>query len=174
MAKKNKFQFPSLTAKAHAYATYKYLERCLKDDGDIPPGYSLDVSGCSLTIIIPPDTIVSRSLGQDGQGHDFHKASQNLNGFAVITLFVRVLLKFNQWFAIKRPLLAAIKAALKTKTMGTEDKLIQKEPELEAEIEEIKEELRQDLPERKQDTTRDVTYSDLPPTLIWDGYKQAA
>lgn len=166
--KKNKFQFRSSHERAVAYASFKHLERLLKEDGAFDPGFSRDVSGEALTIILPPDTNVSRSLGTDGEGHVWHKASQNLNGFAVLTLFIRVLMKFNQWFSIKRPLLDAIKGAIKTKTLSTEDKLVKNEPELAEEIEEIREELKQDLPERKQDTTRDVTYSDWPPTLIWD------
>ena len=171
---KPKFQFPSVQARATAYGTYKYLERLLKEDGQFDPGFEMDLSGQSLTMVLPPGTRLTRSLGTDGQGHDFHTASTNLNGFAVLTLFIRVCLKFNQWFSIKRPLIAAIKAAIKTKTMGTEDKLVQAEPDLAAEIEAVKTELTADLPKRKQDTVRDMTYSDLPPTLVYTQSKLAA
>lgn len=170
MAKKKapEYHFPNIKARATAYAAYMYLGRLLKEDGDFDPGFEMDVSGLGLTIIIPPDTTVSRSLGTDGKGHDFHNASQNLNGFAVLTVLAQVLKKFNQWKWLKDTLFAAIKAAVKTKTMGTEDKLVQADPELEAEIAALKAEITADIPKRKQDTTRDVSYHpELPPTLVW-------
>jgi hypothetical protein len=37
--------FPNLQTKAAAYAAYKDLERMLNEDGDLPPGFSANLSG---------------------------------------------------------------------------------------------------------------------------------
>ena len=166
--------FPSPEHRAAAYAAFKYLERQLEKDGAFDPGFSADVSGVTVAITIPKDTIVSRSMGTDGKGHNFHTASQNLNGYAVLTILARVLIRFNQWKTLKAHIVQAIKEAVRTKTMSTQDKLMQKEDDLDKEIAELKAEVVKDLPQRKQDTVRDVTYSDLPPTITITKMKKAA
>lgn len=170
MAKKKapEYHFPNVKARATAYAAYMYLGRLLKEDGDFDPGFEMDVSGLGLTIVCPPDTTVSRSLGTDGKGHDFHNASQNLNGYGVLAVVLRTLRKFNQDAWIIRAILDAVRAAIKTKTLGTADKLVQQDTITTEEIETFKAEILADIPKRKQDTTRDVSYHpELPPTLVW-------
>lgn len=155
------------TQRAKVYAAHKFLERMSKEDGELPPGFSLDISGQSLTITFPPNTVVSRSTGEDGLGHLWHKASQNLNGFAVIAVMIFTLRKFNQAGWIIREILSAIRKAIKTKTLSTEDKLIQQDTLTVEELEKFKSELQADMPKRKQDTVRDITYGKLPPTIIF-------
>ena len=73
-------RFPNLQSKAAAYAAYKELERMLKADGDLPPGFSQDVSGVSIEITIPNGTTISRDVGLKGDGKIWKKATQNLYG----------------------------------------------------------------------------------------------
>lgn len=88
--------------KAITFAAFKCLEKVAKkSDGEceLPPGTSFDVSGETITITLPPETIISRQMGDNGDGTCQKKATQNLYGWSILYAFVyqaeRYLKKFN-------------------------------------------------------------------------------
>lgn len=97
---------------AAMYAAYKALERELDKDGDLPPGFSLDVSGQTVTVTLPKDTVVYREVGANGNGTIFKTATQNLYGWSVFTLFAERMKKFRQWDVIAKTLLEVLEHCL--------------------------------------------------------------
>jgi hypothetical protein len=91
--------------RAVAYAAYKELEQLLKLDGQIAPGADFDLSGEQITICLTPKTRVSRNVGDNGIIRK--KATQNLYGYMVWSLFLKRLKKFNQWNVVKAMLVEA-------------------------------------------------------------------
>ena len=61
--------------KAVLYAAQKEIERMLKDDGDLPVGFAIDVSGMKLELTFPPGTVVNRDAGPNGDGMIEKKAA---------------------------------------------------------------------------------------------------
>lgn len=97
---------------AAMYAAYKALERELDKDGELPPGFSLNVSGQTVTVTLPKDTVVERDIGTNGNGTIFKTATQNLYGWHVFTLFAERMKKFRQWDVIAKALLEVLEHCL--------------------------------------------------------------
>ena len=122
---------------ATLYAAYKTLERMVKDE-PLPPGYYKDLSGTTITITLPPETVVARDKGTNGDGTIFKTATQNLYGWGVITLLAMRLNQFNQWASIRQVIVDVVKQALK-KDKSTEAELLKIDPDLARQIQTIKE-----------------------------------
>lgn len=149
--------------KAAMYAGFKILERMQKEDGELPAGFYQDLSRTKLEINFADGTVVERDRGTNGDGTIYKKASQNLNGFAVMTLLVKKLIKFNQWKAMKPLIIEAVKEAVKDGT-STMKALIENDPELAAEIEGLKRDLT--LPDRKEETPRVCKATKKPANVV--------
>lgn len=150
--------------RATAYAVYKYLEDAFKNDeksvNRIALSSTIDVSGFKMEIVLPPGTVISRGEKE----FTFKKATQNLNGWAVLTKIVERLRTFNQWNVIRIALLNAVRAALKKDT-ETETELVKIDPELNTAIELLRDELA--LPQRKEVTPNRIDRSDEPMTMTF-------
>jgi hypothetical protein len=150
--------------KAVLYAAYKLLERELDQDGELAPGTFLDVSGQSLTIKFPPNTVVERDKGTTGDGTVQKKAIQNLYGYPMFALLVHRLRKFNQWNQLRTVILETITDVLRRKGSKTVRDDIRKEY---PETCELMDTLQNDfpIPPRTEDTPRVVKQPPLPPTI---------
>ena len=58
--------FTNERERAAAFAAYKELERALKEDGELPAGFSEDLSGVEVRVKIPQGTRVYREIGKNG------------------------------------------------------------------------------------------------------------
>lgn len=122
--------FRNARQRAIAYAAYKELERMLKEDGEIAPGVLEHVGGESITITLAAGTRVYRDRGVTGDGTIKKRATQNLYGYAVWALFIKRLVKFNQWKAIRAALFDAWREALALPNGSVELQLNELDPEL--------------------------------------------
>lgn len=147
---------------AAMYAAMKVLERALDDDGELPPGFYLDVSGQEVTVKFPNGTVVERDRGMDGDGIIWKKATQNLYGFAFFTLMVRKLVAFKQWNVVRAIIIDTVREALKN-GISSRAEIRAEDPVLALEIDKLHTEF--PTPQRKEQTPRKVTQSKLPPTI---------
>lgn len=147
------------------YAAFKLLEKQLKEDGQFDAGTQLDLTGKSVTIKFPPGLIVSRQLGENGNGKCEKRSPQNLYGYAVWALFIDKLLKFKQWKQIKQIILDCVNELVDQKTdKDTFRKVLQDtKPHLVPLIDELAEEMPMCISE--QDTPRELINNKLPPTI---------
>jgi hypothetical protein len=148
--------------KAVLYAAYKHLEGIAKDkDGpcEFPPGTEIDVSGERLTITLPPNTVVSRNEGENGDGVCYKTATQNLYGWGILYAFVyqaeRILKLFRQekrWRPfLQRMITRIVKHALDTgKT--SEEAFESAYPQIAKGIKDLKASM--NVPKRKEPTPR--------------------
>jgi hypothetical protein len=166
--------------RAVTFAAYKHLEGLAKKaDGvcELPPGMKMDVSGETLTITLPPNTIVERQLG-DGDGTCQKKATQNLYGWSILYAFTyqaeRYLKKFrlHKKFRtfLQRFITRIVRQALDTgKT--SEESFKTEFPEVAKGIEELKQSL--NVPMRTEPMPRKCERK-LPATLVFGKKKKKA
>lgn len=145
-----------------AYAAYRALERLLVSDGKLPPGFSEDYSGCSVTVVLPPDSVVVRDLGKNGDGTILKTAVQNLYGYALWALMIRKLRKFNQWATIREMIIDSMREVLRRPSKNMREEIIKEDPDVAQEIERIQREI--NIPARVEETPRKFT-SELPATV---------
>jgi len=147
--------------KAVLYAAQKEIERMLKDDGDLPVGFAIDVSGMKLELTFPPGTVVNRDAGPNGDGMIEKKAAQNLYGYAILHAITYYLYKFLRLFRQERKaeeqalkiLRRIVKHALQS-GVSSEDAFKQLHPRLADGIAEVREKIRDQLPKRPEPTPR--------------------
>ena len=147
--------------RAVLYAAQKELERLLKDNEELPPGYSLDVSGMTVELTMPPGTIVNRSAGEKGDGIIEKKAAQNLYGYAIlhaITLYLFKALRLFRQEAKAEELALRIVGRIVRKALNSgitsEDAFKQLHPRLAQGISDVKDKIRDKLPKRSEPTPR--------------------
>ena len=127
--------------KATMYAAYKELERILKaNDNDTLPIGEYNVGGKTVTVTLPEMT-VSRDGGEKGDGIINKTATQNLYGWAVIARLADRLKRFNQWDAVRLPLLEVIREVLSTTGKTVESELTTIDETFAAQVAAIREEL---------------------------------
>jgi len=105
--------FATNEQRAAAYTAHNLLGRMLKADGELPPGYNLDVSGMRVEITIPPNTQVDRSAGDNGDGTQRKKATQNTYGFGPLFLVWELARKFNQHKRFERLYFLLVRRAVR-------------------------------------------------------------
>lgn len=138
--------------KATMYAAYKELERILKQsDNDTLPIGEYNVGGKTVTVTLPEMT-VTRDAGEKGDGIINKTATQNLYGWAVIARLADRLKRFNQWEAVRLPLLEVIREVLSTTGKTVESELCEIDETFAAQVATIREELRP--PARPENTPR--------------------
>ena len=164
--------FRTIDQRAVAYSVHNLLGKMLKEDGELPPGYSMDVSGKQLIITLPPETIVSRSEG-DGDGTEQKKATQKLYGFAIIYALVhhlmRYLAKFKLEVKAERLMLALVRRIVRTaleSDISSEEAFKQLHPRLYNGIDDIRDKMRNQLPTIGYKTQR-LVKTDKKPTIIF-------
>jgi hypothetical protein len=149
--------------RAVAFAAYKALQRMLKDEGDLPPGYCEDFGGAQVTITLPRGTVVEREWGTNGDGTIHKKAVQNLYGYATWGLMISRLRQFNQWPSIRRAILEAVAEVNRNPSKNLRGEIIKTYPEVADEIKQIEAELV--VPMRIEKTPRVCKETELPPTV---------
>ena len=152
--------------KAIAYAAYKSLERMLNDDGKLPAGFYLDVSGKEITIKLPKGSVVEREVGTNGDGSNHKKATQNLYGYTLWALMIQRLCKFNQWAAIRTAMIDAMKVVVSKKYTDFRVEITKEDPQLVELIDELQNELK--IPTRKEETPR-LFKNTTPPEITIKG-----
>ena len=145
--------FPNLKTRATAYAAYKELENMLKEDGEIPPGAEINVSGNSITITLPPDTIVKRDPGLNGDGTILKKATQNLYGWAILFECFRIVRLFKHHKKLERVLMMIVRRAVKN-AVSSETAFKQLMPKRAEEIQSLRDSL--PVPKREEPTPRKI------------------
>ena len=146
--------FQNNEQRAAAYVAMKELERMLDDDGELPPGYSVDLSGVTVEIQLPNGTGVSREKGvttAKGEGRILKTATQNLYGWAIIYNCFRVASKFKQHKVLQRVLMMIVRRALKHQ-ISSEDAFAQLMPRQAKEIQALKDSM--PVPKRDEPTPR--------------------
>lgn len=146
--------------KAALYAAFKILERELKKDGELPPGYHKDLSHTTITITFPSNTIVERDGTNNGK--ILKKATQNLYGYTFFTIMIRKLKKFNQWNQIRTIILETVTEALRN-NISARSEIKAEDPELAAEIDKLQQEF--PIPMRTEDTPRICKDTKVPATI---------
>lgn len=137
--------------RAAAYAALKLLEKMDNDNQlSLPPG-TYNVSGQQITLTLPPDTIIERAEGENGDGVVSKPMVQNLYGWTFLAILIRVLKKFNQWKAVRRCVAIALGECL-TGPQKFREVIARNDDKIEEEIEAIKGELR--VPNRPEPTRR--------------------
>lgn len=127
--------------KATMYAAYKELERILKQsDNDTLPIGEYNVGGKTVTVTLPEMT-VTRDAGEKGDGIINKTATQNLYGWAVIARLADRLKRFNQWEAVRLPLLEVIREVLSSTGKTVESELTAIDETFAAQVATIREEL---------------------------------
>jgi hypothetical protein len=149
--------------RAAAYAVCKTLERMLSQNGSLPAGFSMDLSGTSVTVVLPPDSVVERDAGTAGDGTIMKIAVQNLYGYALWALMIRRLRRFNQWKAIREMIVDAMIEVVRNPSKNARDEIVKNDPEVADEIERIRAEV--DIPARVEDTPRVYRSPKLPATV---------
>lgn len=150
--------------RAAAYAAMKMLERLLKEDGELPPGFNLDISGRRVEVTFPPNTVVERDAGTNGDGTIYKKATQNLYGYALITALAQRLRCFNQWNVMRDTILQAVRDAIVGGNTLAQQ-LTAADPEFAAVLETIRSEMA--ITPRCEDTPRIVKDQGQTPTVTF-------
>jgi hypothetical protein len=149
--------------RAVAYAVFKALETALKEDGDLPPGFSMDLSGQTFTMTLPGGTTVHRERGEKGDGMIGKKATQNLLSIGTMAFLVERLKRFNQASQVEACLREAWTWALENPQTKVEDRLPIYCPELNRIIEEFKS---KGGPKREEKTPRKIQFpKHIAPTM---------
>jgi hypothetical protein len=144
----------------------KESERLSNAEANIAPDVRHDVGGVTVKIHFPEGTSVRRGLGNQGNGTDKSKATQNLYGYAFWALLFRRLATLNQWNVVREHVIEAMEELLE---MGKNDETLEdylkrtandetREKNiktLEEDIEKLK--ARFPIPDRIQDTSRHIT-----------------
>ena len=156
--------FKSDEDRAIAYAAMKTLERMLNKDGTLSPGFSADVSGCRVTVELPPGSLVERELGAKGDGTVDKTAVQNLYGYALWAFMIRKLRAFKQWNIIRAAIIEAMKEVIARPSKNIREEIIKEYPEVADEITAIQEELQ--IPARVEETPRVFRSPKLPATVL--------
>jgi hypothetical protein len=152
--------FPNLQTKAAAYAAYKDLERMLNEDGDLPPGFSANLSGVVVEIKIPQGTLVSRDAGKNGDGRQEKKATQNLYGWAILFECFRICKLFKQHKRLERVLMKIVRRAV-NRAISSEQSFRELMPKRAEEIQALKDSL--PVPKRDEPTPRMIIRNDKKP-----------
>jgi hypothetical protein len=153
--------------KAMLYAAMKTAERALDVDGELPPGFSMDVSGKSVTITFPPGSVVERDKGTNGDGTMLKKAVQNLYGYATWALMVQRLMKFHQWNQIRASILQALREVIRRPSRNVREQITRDFPDAVAIMDALQMEL--EIPPRTEETPRIFKEPELPATLTFRG-----
>lgn len=156
--------FKSEKERAIAYATMKTLERMLNTDGDLSPGFKMDVSGSKMTVILPAGSVVEREAGSKGDGIVMKKAVQNLYGYALWALMIRRLRAFKQWNVIREAILEAMKEVVTRSGKNMREEIVKEFPDVADEIMAIQGELQ--IPDRQEETPRVFRSPKIPATVI--------
>jgi hypothetical protein len=149
--------------RAIAYAAMKTLERMLESNGDLAPGFSKDLSGCRITIELPPGSVVERDLGVNGDGTIMKTAVQNLYGYALWALMIRRLRSFRQWNVIRAAIVESMQEVIRRPSKNMRDEIVREFPEIADEITAIQGELQ--IPPRTEETPRVFRKPKLPATV---------
>ena len=136
---------------------------------DFEAGITTDISGQSLTVTFGEAVTVSRSLGEDGEGHIFKKATQDLYGYGVWCLFLKRLQLFHQADYIKKILMSVWVEVVRNRDKKVEIELKEIDPELNEFIEQLK---AMPGPKRQEDSPKIVTKN--KPTFTISKFKEAA
>lgn len=165
--------FPNLQTKAAAYAAFKELERMLKADGELPPGFQTDVSGVSVEIRIPPGTSISRDAGKDNDGVIKKKATQNLYGWAILFECFRFCSLFKQHKKLERILMMIVRRAV-NRAISSQEAFRELMPKRAEEIQAFQDSL--PVPMREEQTARMIDRKNpkLLPTITVTLRKKAA
>lgn len=155
--------FQSDRERAVAYAACKTLERLLAQDGALPAGFSMDLSGASVTVVLPPESVVERDAGTEGDGTILKTAVQNLYGYALWALMIRRLRRFNQWAAIRESIIDSMREVVRRPNKNMRNEIVKEYPEVAEEIERIQREI--NIPARVEETPRVFRNPDLPATI---------
>lgn len=177
--------FANTLQRAALYAVAKQIDVMLKHDAklghEIEPG-TYDVSGLTLTIKLHPGTLVSRGLGNRGDGTNEKAATTNLYGYPLLAMAAIRLQKFKMWNIVRRWIIHFAKLSVRQARRRAKDldkwqknALAEIDPELEQILENLKEQMRAELPVRIDDTPRNVD-TELNPTfhLDWKGASMAS
>lgn len=166
--------------RALAYTAHNLLGRMLKEDGELPPGFVMDLSGKQLVITMPPETVVSRSEGIKGDGIEDKTATQKLYGFAIIYALVHHLMRYLRKFRLEakaeRLMLALVRRIVRTaleSSVTSEDAFRELHPRLANGIDEIRDKIRARLPKIGYKTQRRVETTGEP-TLVFRNNKKVA
>jgi len=152
--------FHNNETKAAAYAAYKELERMLKIDGELPPGFSADLSGVKIEIKLPHGTGVFRDAGLQNDGIIKKKATQNLYGWAILHECFRVCSLFKQHKKLERVLMKIVRRAVK-KAISSEDAFAELMPKRAEDIQNLRNSL--PVPMRNEPTPRQMVRNDTKP-----------
>lgn len=165
--------FPNNSTRAAAYAAYKELERMLKADGDLPPGFFQDVSGTTIEITIPKGTTITRDKGNKGNGTIEKAATQNLYGWAILYECHRVAAKFKQHKRLIKILMKIVRRAV-NRAISSEDAFRELMPRQAEEIAKLKATIK--VPKREESTPRMINRENakIMPTVIIHPKKQRA
>lgn len=157
--------FPNNQAKAAAYAAMKDLERMLKEDGELPPGFSTNLSGVTVEIKIPQGTTVYREKGINGDGIIEKMATQNLYGWAILHECFRFVRKFKQHKILEKSLMKIVRRAIR-KAISTERAFREIAPNEAKQINDLRDAMR--MPKRPEQTPRMIGRNeDKPlPTVV--------
>lgn len=147
---------------ARLYAAFKMLERMLKDDGELPPGFYADVSGDEVTIKFPKGTVVERDRGTNGNGTILKKSVQNAYGYAAWALFIERLQRFHQWQTLRQMLLEALTEAVQGNG-SVRDRIRNDHPQTVALMDELQQML--PIPPRTEQTPRICKDPGIPATI---------
>lgn len=139
--------------RAIAYAAFKELERMLKEDGELPPGFAEPLTGETITIKLPPGLSVYREPGKNGDGIIQKKATQDLYGYGVWACFLMKLKAFKQHNVVMQIIREAWAEAMRTPATNVETELDKIDPELAKFVKELKE---RPGPMRDEQTPRKV------------------
>ena len=152
--------FPSLECKAAAYAAFKDLERMLKEDGELPPGFSCDLSNVTVEVKIPNGTSVQRDVGEKGDGTIDKTATQNLYGWSILHECFRVATLFKQHKRLEKLLMKVVRRAIK-RSVSTAEAFTELMPSRAKEIKALKDSL--PVPKRTEDTPRMIVRDEEKP-----------
>ncbi len=148
--------FANNEQRAAAYAAMKELDRMLKADGELPPGFSRDLSNVTVTVTLPHGTSVNRDAGLKKDGVIFKTATQNLYGWAVIYECFRYARKFKQHSKLQSILMKIVRRAVK-RQISNEDAFTQLMPHEAEEIAALRKEMSKAIPKRAENTPRMVS-----------------
>jgi hypothetical protein len=142
---------------AAAFSAYKELERALKEDGELPAGFSEDLSGVEVRVKIPQGTRVYREIGKNGDGTILKKATQNLYGWTVWAFLLKKINGLNvvRGNRVKDLIRYAWKQAILNPSTRVEESLRDIDPELAEYVEDLK---RIDGPLREEKTPRKIEH----------------
>ena len=153
--------FSTDEARAAAYAAYKELERMLEADGDLPPGFSQDMSGVTVQVTIPQGTVVSRDKGvtvNKAEGRILKTPTQNLYGWGVLMECFKVARLFKQHNRLERILLKIVERGLRKSV--NEKAFAESMPEQARQVADLKAKLSKSMTKRNEATPRMIIRED--------------